>query len=135
MLEARGPILEARGPYLEDFWDFYDFGGAPATKNSSLLGTNFAQVGAKFELSWAIVVKKVFQNTLAKPIAFKHRFLKKFGLPGVSPDMKKQAKPLYCCSFSGFPPKWKKLLWRGVWGSILEAFWGPSWAMLGTKLA
>ena len=51
MLEARGPILEARGPYAEDFWDFCDFGGAPAAKNSSLLGTNFAQVGAKFELS------------------------------------------------------------------------------------
>ena len=58
-----------------------------------------------------------------------------FRRKGVSRDMKKQAKPLYCCSFSGFPPKWKKLLWRGVWGSILGTFWEPSWAMLGTKLA
>ena len=105
---------------------------APPPKYSHLFGH---KLDPKLELSWAILIKKVFQNTLAKPIAFKHRFLKKFGLPGVSPDMKKQAKPLYCCSFSGFPPKWKKLLWRGVWGSILGAFWVPSWAMLATKLA
>ena len=58
-----------------------------------------------------------------------------FRRKGVSRDMEKQAKPLECCSFLGFPPTWKKLLWRGVWGSILGAFWVPSWAMLGTKLA
>ena len=33
-----------------------------------------------------------------------------FRRKGVSRDMKKQAKPWYCCSFLGFPPKWKKLL-------------------------
>ena len=39
------------GPHLEDFRDFCDFGGAPAANPDTLLGTNFAQVGAKFELS------------------------------------------------------------------------------------
>ena len=61
-----------------------------------------------------------------------------FRRKGVSRDMKKQAKPLYCCSFSGFPPKWKKLLWRGVWGSILERFGcqvGPCWAPSWLKMA
>ena len=33
-----------------------------------------------------------------------------FRRKGVSRDMEKQAKPVYCCSFLGFPPKWKKLL-------------------------
>ena len=36
----------------------------------------------KLELSWAILIKKVFQNTLGKLLAFKHRFLTKIGLPG-----------------------------------------------------
>ena len=63
-----------------------------------------------------------------------------FRRKGVSRDMKKQAKPLYCCSFSGFPLKWKKLLWRGVWGSILERFgcqvgpcWPPSWLKMALE--
>ena len=33
-----------------------------------------------------------------------------FKRKGVSRDMEKQAKPLECCSFLGFPPKWKNLL-------------------------
>ena len=130
-----GPFWRPGAPIWRISRIFVILGALRPRKTSPFWAPCWAQVGAKFELSWAIVIKKVFQNTLAKPIAFKHRFLKKFGLPGVSPDMKKQAKPLYRCSFSGFPPKWKKLVWRGVWGSILGAFWVPSWAMLGTKLA
>ena len=52
--------------------------------------------------------------------------------------MKKQAKPLYCSSFSCFQLKWKRLLWRGVWGSILGGFWegvGPKLALFGVMLA
>ena len=42
-------------------------------------------------------------------------------------------KPLYCRSFSWFQLKWKRLLWRGVWGSILGGFWEASWSQVGTK--
>ena len=130
-----GPFWRPGAPIWRISWIFVILGALRPRIPSPFWAPCWAQVGAKFELSWAIVIQKVFRNTLGKRFASKHRFLKKFCFPGVSPDMKKQAKPQYCCSFSGFPPKWKKLLWRGVWGSILGAFWVPSWAMLGTELA
>ena len=57
-----------------------------------------------------------------------------FKRKGLSRDMEKQAKPLECCSFLGFPLKLKKLLQIGVWDSIwarfscqVEPCWAPSW--------
>ena len=47
----------------------------------------WAQVGAKFELSCAILIKKVFQNTLGKHFAFEDRFLNENGSPKTSPDL------------------------------------------------
>ena len=52
---------------------------APPPKYSHLLGP---KLDPNLELSWAILMKKVFQNTLGKPFAFKHHFLTKICFPG-----------------------------------------------------
>ena len=90
-------------------------------------------------------LQESFLRSLGLVLFFVFIFFSKMAVPGPSQDMKKQAKPLYCHSFSCFQLKWKRLLWRGVWGSILGGFWegvgpklgpashhvGPSWPQVG----
>ena len=58
----------------------------PVRKTIPFWAPCWAQVGDKLELSWAILDKKVFQNTLGKYLAFEHRFLNENGSPKTPPD-------------------------------------------------
>ena len=87
MLEARGPILEARGPMWRISKIVVIFKTLPVRKTIPFWAPCWAQVGAKFELSWTIFIKKVFQNTLGKHLAFEHRFFNEHGSPRTPPDI------------------------------------------------
>ena len=134
-LEARGPILEARRPMWRISEIVVILKTFPVRKSIPFRAPCWAQVGAKFELSWVIFIKKVFQNTLGKHLAFEHRFLTKMGLPG--PPRTPENLNFVWEGYK-FSPFRLFACWMALGcqlGPILGPFWVPSWAMLGTKLA